>query len=259
MNTIGNVTMQFDTLDTKNFKLRKSSDRGHANHGWLDSYHSFSFARYYDPAHMGFSVLRVINEDVIDAAEGFGMHAHNDMEIITYMLQGELQHKDSMGNGSVIKAGDVQRMTAGTGVRHSEFNASNERSAHLLQIWILPNLIGITPGYEEKHFDAESKKNQWRLIASSCAREGSLLVHQDMDLFASVLDKGQHIVYQPHIGRSLYFQMAKGSIILNGLTLAQGDAIAIDIEEETTIDIVSQTDAEILLFDLPASKNYSSN
>ncbi len=241
----------------ENAKVRKSADRGHANHGWLDSYHSFSFSNYYDPAHMGFSVLRVINEDVVDAAKGFGTHGHNDMEIITYMLEGAIQHKDSMGNGSVIKAGDVQRMTAGTGVRHSEFNASNEHRAHLLQIWILPNRNGITPGYEEKHFDTASKKNQWRLLASSCAREGSLLVHQDMDLYATLLDKGQSLVYQPHIGRSLYFQIARGSIILNGVALEQGDAIAIDIEAETTIEIVSQTDAEILLFDLPASKNYS--
>ena len=206
---------------------------------------------------MGFSVLRVINEDVIDAAQGFGTHGHNDMEIITYMLDGALQHKDSMGNGSVIKAGDVQRMTAGTGVRHSEFNASNEHSAHLLQIWILPNRNGIEPSYEEKHFDAASKKNQWRLLASSCAREGSLLVHQDMDLYATLLDKGQHLVYQPHIGRSLYFQIARGSIVLNGVTLAQGDAMAIDVDDETSIEIVSQIHAEILLFDLPASKNYS--
>lgn len=251
--------MSTATMNTtiENAKVRKSEDRGHANHGWLDSYHSFSFSNYYDPAHMGFSVLRVINEDVIDAAKGFGTHGHNDMEIITYMLDGALQHKDSMGNGSVIKAGDVQRMTAGTGVRHSEFNASNEYSAHLLQIWILPNRNGIEPGYEEKHFDAASKKNQWRLLASSCAREGSLLVHQDMDLYATLLDKGQHLVYQPLIGRSLYVQIARGSIILNDETLDQGDAIAIDINDETTIDIVSQSDAEILLFDLPASKDYS--
>jgi redox-sensitive bicupin YhaK (pirin superfamily) len=251
--------MNTATINTtiENAKVRKSTDRGHANHGWLDSYHSFSFSNYYDPAHMGFSVLRVINEDVIDAAQGFGTHGHNDMEIITYMLDGALQHKDSMGNGSVIKAGDVQRMTAGTGVRHSEFNASNEHSAHLLQIWVLPNRNGIEPGYEEKHFDAASKKNQWRLLASSCARDGSLLVHQDMDLYATLLDKGQHLVYQPHIGRSLYFQIARGSITLNDMTLAQGDAIALDIEDETTIEIVSQTDAEILLFDLPASKGYS--
>lgn len=259
MSTIEHTATQSEVLDTKSFKLRKSADRGHANHGWLDSYHSFSFASYYDPAHMGFSALRVINEDVIGAAQGFGTHGHNDMEIITYMLQGALQHEDSMGNGSVIKAGDVQRMTAGTGVRHSEFNASNEHSAHLLQIWILPNRSGLAPGYEEKHFDAASKKNQWRLIASSCAREGSLLVHQDLDLFAALLDQGQHIVYQPHIGRSLYFQLARGSIILNGVALAQGDAMAIDIDVETTIEITSQTDAEILLFDLPSSKNYISN
>ena len=241
----------------KNATIRRSTNRGHANHGWLDSHHSFSFANYYDSAHMGFSVLRVINEDVIDAAKGFGTHGHKNMEIITYMIDGALQHKDSMGNGSVIKAGDVQRMTAGTGVTHSEFNASNEHSAHLLQIWVLPNRNGIEPGYEEKHFDVASKNNQWCLLASRCGRERSLLVHQEMDLYATLLDKGQHLAYQPHIGRSLYVQIVRGNIVLNGVNLAQGDAIAMDIHVETTIEIVSNTKAEVLLFDLPASENYS--
>ncbi|MBA3696436.1 MAG: pirin family protein [Methylotenera sp.] len=235
-------------------QVRKSEARGHANHGWLDSYHSFSFANYYDPAHMGFSVLRVINEDIVEGGQGFGMHSHRDMEIITYMLGGAIQHKDSMGNGSVIRAGDVQRMTAGTGVRHSEFNASNEEAAHLLQIWLLPEKNGIEPGYEEKHFDATSKANQWRLIASHDAREGSLLIHQDVDLFATVLDTGKALTYDTRPGRSLYFQIARGSAQINGTQLDKGGAIAMD--DVTNVEIVSQTDAEIVLFDLPSSSLY---
>lgn len=240
-------------------KVRKSSDRGHAQHGWLDSYHSFSFARYYDPEHMGYSVLRVINEDIIDPAQGFGKHSHQDMEIVTYMLHGAIRHEDSMGNGSVIRAGDVQRMTAGTGVTHSEFNASSEDAAHLLQIWLLPERDGITPGWEEKHFAAASKQNQWRLIASRDAREGSLLIHQDVDLSATVLEVGKSLSYTAKAGRSLYVQVAAGSVELNGEALEQGDAVAID--DLTTINLVAQanaagTDAEVLLFDLPSAKAY---
>lgn len=241
-------------MEYTNIQLRKSEDRGHANHGWLDSYHSFSFADYYDPAHMAYSVLRVINEDVIAPAQGFGMHSHRDMEIITYMLQGAIRHEDSMGNGSVIVAGDAQRMTAGTGVRHSEFNASNQDSAHLLQIWLTPESVGIAPSYEEKHFDAASKTNQWRLIASRDAREGSLLIHQNVDIFATILDEGQRLDYSPRAGRNLYFQMARGRAALNGIQLEQGDALMISIEENlevNAIEILSQTEAEILLFDLP--------
>jgi len=238
----------------RNIKVRKSGDRGHANHGWLDSYHSFSFANYYDPAYMGYSVLRVINEDIIAPAQGFGMHGHRDMEIVTYMLQGAIRHQDSMGNGSVIHAGEVQRMSAGTGVKHSEFNASNDESAHLLQIWLLPEKDGITPSYEEKRFDAASKTNQWRLLASRDARQGSMLIHQDLALFATILEAGRQLDYTPVAGRSLYVHVASGDVTLNGVTLAQGDAVAID--NEATIAITSQTEAEILLFDLPPAKNY---
>lgn len=238
-------------------QLRKSAERGYANHGWLDSHHSFSFANYYDPQRMGYSVLRVINEDVIAPAQGFGMHSHRDMEIVTYMLQGAIRHEDSMGNGSVIRAGDVQRMTAGTGVRHSEFNASSNEPAHLLQIWLLPESDGITPGYEERNFNAASKQNQWCLIASRDAHEGSLLIHQDVDLFATVLDIGQHLDYQPRAGRSLYLQMARGSAMLNGIQLEQGDAMAVD--DAILIEIVAQTEAEIVLFDLPSAKIYSNH
>ncbi|MES2012166.1 MAG: pirin family protein [Pseudomonadota bacterium] len=239
----------------KNIKVRKSADRGHANHGWLDSYHSFSFANYYDPAYMGYSVLRVINEDIVAPAQGFGMHGHRDMEIVTYMLQGALRHQDSMGNGSVIHAGEVQRMSAGTGVKHSEFNASNDEPAHLLQIWLLPEKEGITPSYEEKSFDAASKTNQWRLLASRDAREGSLLVHQDLALFATILEAGHQLDYSPAVGRSVYVHVASGDVTLNGITLTQGDAVAVD--NEATIVVMSQTEAEILLFDLPPAKNYS--
>lgn len=241
-------------MENTNIQIRKSADRGHANHGWLDSYHSFSFANYYDPAHMTYSVLRVINEDVIAPAQGFGLHAHHDMEIITYMLKGAIRHEDSMGNGSVIVAGDAQRMTAGSGVRHSEFNASNQESAQLLQIWLVPESKGITPSYEEKHFDAASKANQWRLIASSDAREGSLLIHQNVDLFATILDEGQRLAYAPRVGRKLYIQMARGRATINGKQLEQGDALMVSIEKDSVIEaieIMSQTEAEILLFDLP--------
>lgn len=240
-------------------KVRKSSDRGHAQHGWLDSYHSFSFARYYDPEHMGYSVLRVINEDIIDPAHGFGKHSHQDMEIITYMLHGAIRHEDSMGNGSVIRAGDVQRMSAGSGVTHSEFNASGEDAAHLLQIWLLPERDGITPSWEEKHFAAERKQNQWCLIASRDARQGSLLIHQDVDLSATLLQVGKSLAYSAQPGRSLYVQVAAGSVLLNGEILEQGDAVAVD--DVTTISLLAQAnaagiDAEVLLFDLPSAKAY---
>ncbi|MCB5187085.1 pirin family protein [Methylobacillus caricis] len=229
--------------------LRKSQERGHANHGWLDSYHSFSFSGYYDPDHMGYSVLRVINEDIIAPDMGFGMHPHRDMEIITYMLKGQLQHRDSLGNGSVIKAGDVQRMTAGTGIVHSEFNASSTEAAHLLQIWLLPERDGITPGYEEKQFAAAEKLNRWCLIASRDGRDGSLLVHQDIALYATVLTQGQQIAYNIAEGRGLYIQVVRGNVVLNGEALEAGDAVKINSLQQ--IDIQAGEEAELLLFDLP--------
>lgn len=232
-------------------KLRKSEERGHANHGWLDSYHSFSFNRYYDPAHMQYSVLRVINEDVIAPDRGFDMHPHRDMEIVTYMLGGELRHMDSLGNGSVIRAGDVQRMSAGTGVVHSEFNASSSESAHLLQIWVLPERKDIEPGYEEKHFARDEKLNQWRLIASHDARQGSLLVHQDISLFATVLEQGKTLEYQLAEQRSIYLQVARGSVSLSGQVLLAGDAAK--VEQLPALQLQALEDAELLLFDLPAA------
>ena len=232
-------------------KFRKSEERGHANHGWLDSYHSFSFNRYYDPAHMQYSVLRVINEDVIAPDRGFDMHPHRDMEIVTYMLGGELRHMDSLGNGSVIRTGDVQRMSAGTGVVHSEFNASSSESAHLLQIWVLPERKDIEPGYEEKHFARDEKLNQWRLIASHDARQGSLLVHQDISLFATVLEQGKTLEYQLAEQRSIYLQVARGSVSLSGQVLLAGDAAK--VEQLPALQLQALEDAELLLFDLPAA------
>jgi len=232
-------------------KLRKSEERGHANHGWLDSYHSFSFSRYYDPEHMQYSVLRVINEDVVAPDMGFGMHPHRDMEIVTYMLSGQLRHMDNLGNGSVIRTGDVQRMTAGTGIVHSEFNASSEEPAHLLQIWLLPERNDLQPGYEEKHFDQSEKLNQWRLIASRDAREGSLLIHQDVSLFATVLEQGKSMSYELAAERSAYLQVARGRVDLNGEVLLAGDAAK--IEGQQLIELQAFEDAEMLLFDLPAA------
>ncbi|HEY8119246.1 MAG TPA: pirin family protein [Methylophilaceae bacterium] len=231
-------------------KLRKSQERGHANHGWLDSYHSFSFANYYDPEHMGYSVLRVINEDVVAPGQGFGMHPHRDMEIVTYMLKGAVRHEDSMGNGSVIKAGDVQRMTAGTGVRHSEVNASNSEAVHLLQIWLLPERDNLTPGYEEKHFDAAEKRDRWCLIASHDGRDGSLTINQDVELHASILSDGKTLDYPMQKDRSLYIQVARGSLRLNDELLDAGDAAKIDAQQ--AVSLYALEEAEILLFDLPS-------
>lgn len=231
--------------------LRRSEERGHANHGWLDSYHSFSFARYYDPEHMGYSVLRVINEDVVAGGQGFGMHPHRDMEIVTYMLKGAIQHRDSLGNGSVIKAGDVQRMTAGTGIVHSEFNASEHEDAHLLQIWLLPERNNLTPGYEEKHFDAAEKQDQWKLIASRGGIGGSLHINQDVSLYASVISEGKTLDYAIEAGRRLYIQVARGRIRLNDALLEAGDAAKVDALDAVKVEALEE--AEILLFDLPAT------
>lgn len=230
-------------------KIRPSEQRGHANYGWLDTYHSFSFNRYYDPARMGFSVLRVINEDVIAAGRGFGMHPHQDMEIVTYMLEGQLAHQDSLGNGSVIKAGDVQRMTAGSGIVHAEMNPSADEDAFLLQIWLLPNQNGLTPSYEDKHIPFESKLNRWRLIASPDARDDSLLIHQDTYLWVTYLEANQTLSFVASTGRSLYVQVAQGVVMVNGSLLQQGDALA--LEDAVNLSFQAETNTEILLFDLP--------
>ena len=232
-------------------QLRASQDRGHANHGWLDSYHSFSFASYHDAKRMGFSVLRVINEDVIAPAQGFGTHSHRDMEIITYVLQGNLAHKDSMGNVETIKQGHVQRMTAGTGVSHSEFNASDSEPVHLLQIWILPNQQDLTPSYEDKFFTDAQKLNQWCLLASEKGNQGSLIVHQDMQLFTTKLGERKNLDYVLKDKRCAYLQVASGSVQINQQQLNAGDAALFELPE--LIKMSALTDSEILLFDLPTA------
>jgi len=229
-------------------QVRKSGERGYADHGWLKSFHSFSFADYHDPEHMGFGSLRVINDDRVQPGKGFGMHGHRDMEIITYILEGALAHKDSMGNGSTIVPGDVQRMSAGKGVMHSEFNASDSELVHLLQIWIEPNVTGIRPGYEEKHFDVTSKRGRLRLIASSDAREGSVLIHQDAAVYAALLDGAERIVHKLAPGRKAYLHVARGSLTANGQQLQAGDALKASGVAEMALEMGKQ--AEIILFDL---------
>jgi len=229
--------------------LRKATDRGHANHGWLDSRFSFSFAEYHDPQHMGFASLRVINEDVVQPGKGFGTHGHRDMEIITYILEGALEHKDSMGNGSVIRPGDVQRMSAGRGVQHSEFNPSPGELVHLLQIWIEPNVRGIEPGYEEKHFDAASKRGRLRLIASSDGRDGSVKIHQNAAVYAALLDGAERASHALAPGRKAYVHVARGKVTVNGNVLGTGDALK--ASGESAIVLERGDNAEILLFDLP--------
>ena len=228
--------------------IRHSNDRGAVNMGWLDAKHSFSFGNYYDPEHMGFGPLRVINEDRIQPAQGFGMHGHKDMEIVTYIIDGALEHRDSMGNGSVIRRGDVQHMTAGTGVMHSEFNHSDEALTHLLQIWVLPEQDGLAPGYEEKSFDDASKRNQLCLIASRDARDGSLHIHQDVDLYASILKAGKRLRHSPAAGRGGWVQVVSGTLSVNGERLAGGDGAALSGLPDVEFEALEDT--EFLYFDM---------
>jgi hypothetical protein len=229
-------------------EIRKSRDRGRADHGWLRSYHSFSFADYYDPEYMGFGHLRVINEDRVQPGTGFGTHGHRDMEIISYVLEGALAHKDSMGNGSTIVPGDVQRMSAGKGVLHSEFNQSKDGVTHFLQIWIEPNVAGIAPSYEQKHFDAASKRGKLRLLASPDGRDASVTIHQDAFLYAALLDGADRAVHKLRPGRRAYVHLARGGLTANGQVLEAGDALkAVDAPE---IVLEQGRDAEVLLFDL---------
>jgi quercetin 2,3-dioxygenase len=227
--------------------IRKSEDRGHFNLGWLDTYHTFSFDQYYDPAHMHFRSLRVINEDRVAPGQGFPTHSHRDMEIITYILSGALEHRDSMGNGSVIRPGDVQRMTAGTSVSHSEFNPSDSEPVHLLQIWILPNANGLPPSYEEKAF-TEEERNKLRLIASEDGREGSVTIHQDARVYAALLDAGQTIDHALNEDRYAWLQVARGSLRLNDVDVRAGDGAAVN--NEGVLKISAGEAAELLLFDL---------
>ena len=230
-------------------ELRKGDQRGYADHGWLKSFHSFSFADYYDTKHMGFGPLRVINEDRVAAGMGFGKHGHRDMEIISYVLDGALAHEDSMGNGSAIKPGDVQRMSAGTGVTHSEFNHSKTGATHFLQIWIMPNVAGIEPSYEEKHFDAASKRGQLRLIGSPNGREGSVVIHQDAYLYAGLFNGAEQAEISIANGRLGYVHVAQGSVMANGQLLVAGDAAK--LTDVSHVRIENGDNAEVLVFDLP--------
>jgi redox-sensitive bicupin YhaK (pirin superfamily) len=230
-------------------EIRRAAERGHAEHGWLDSWHSFSFADYYDPAHMGFGALRVINEDRIQPGTGFGTHGHRDMEIISYVLEGALGHRDSMGTGSTIVPGDVQRMSAGRGVQHSEQNHDKAGVTHFLQIWIEPNVRGIAPGYEQKHFDATSKRGRLRLVASPDGAEGSVTIHQDARVYAVLLDGAERASHALAPGRKAYVHVVRGKLSVNGTPLAAGDAL----KASGVADIILEKgeSAEVLLFDLP--------
>ncbi|HWJ18621.1 MAG TPA: pirin family protein [Geobacterales bacterium] len=230
--------------------VRKSDDRGKANFGWLQSRHSFSFGHYYDPGHMGFGPLRVINEDRVAPGGGFPTHPHRDMEIISYVLDGALEHKDSLGTGSVIRPGDVQRMSAGSGVRHSEYNASSKEPVHFLQIWIIPEREGLKPGYEQKGFEAAEKRGKLRLIGSRSGRDGSVTIHQDADLYATLLERGESVTHALKAGRSAWVQVASGSIAVNGQKLEAGDGMA--VEGAGDLSLEAEASAEVLLFDMAA-------
>jgi redox-sensitive bicupin YhaK (pirin superfamily) len=228
---------------------RRSAERGYADHGWLKSFHSFSFADYYDPRHMGFGPLRVINEDRVAPGMGFGTHGHRDMEIISYVLDGELAHKDSLGNGSVIRPGDVQRMSAGTGVRHSEFNHSSAQVTHFLQIWIEPNVQGIAPSYEEKRFEAADKRGRLRLVASPDGAEGSVTIHQDVRVYAGLFEGDERATLAVAPGRRAYVYVARGEIDVDGQRLVAGDAAM--ITDTGRVEFAGGQNAEVLAFDLP--------
>jgi redox-sensitive bicupin YhaK (pirin superfamily) len=228
--------------------LRKANERGHADHGWLNTYHTFSFAGYHDPNHVHFRTLRVINEDRVAPGAGFGTHPHNDMEIVTYVLDGALEHRDSMGNGGVIHAGEVQRMSAGTGVTHSEYNHSSDEQVHFLQIWIFPDRKGIEPSYEQKSFSEADRTNRLRLIVSPAGTDGSMNIHQDVKLYASILEPGSTVTHQLAPDRHAWLQLTSGALTLNGQTIHAGDGAA--VSEEQQLEINATDRAEFLLFDL---------
>lgn len=229
--------------------LRRAEDRGHAYHGWLESYHTFSFGSYYDPNHLGFSNLRVINDDTVAPDQGFATHGHSDMEIISYVLEGALEHKDSMGNGSVIRPGDVQRMSAGTGVTHSEFNHSSSESVHFLQIWLQPNQLGIAPEYDQKHFPVEERVNRLVLLVSPDGHDGSIASYQDALVYGTLLGPGNSISHKIEQGRRAYVHVATGAVRINDNVLQQGDGLR--IENQGSFELEGMDSAEILLFDLP--------
>ena len=229
-------------------RVRKAGERGHFDHGWLDTYHTFSFGDYYDPAHLGFRSLRVINDDRVHPGQGFGMHGHRDMEIVTYVLDGALQHKDSLGNGSIIRAGELQRMTAGTGVRHSEFNPSDKEGVHLYQIWLLPERKGLKPSYEELALGEEEKRGRFRLVASPDGAEGSMTIHQDARLYLASLLPGEGVAHEIVLGRAAWLQVLRGSVNVLGNDLSAGDGVA--VTDENAISVQAVVPSEILLFDL---------
>jgi quercetin 2,3-dioxygenase len=231
--------------------LRPANERGHANLGWLDSHHTFSFGNYYDPNHMGFRALRVINDDRVAPGAGFNTHPHKDMEIITYVLSGAVAHKDSMGNVATIKSNEVQSMTAGTGITHSEFNPSDTEALHLLQIWVLPEVTNLTPSYQQQEFPPDTRRGQWRQVAGYGAGDSAgdaVKIHQDMDLYTTLMTAGETRSFTLRSGRHAWVQVAEGQVNLNGQTLATGDGAA--ISDETQLEVVAETDAEVLLFDL---------
>lgn len=231
-------------------EVKHSRDRGYADHGWLQSYHSFSFASYYDPSNMHFSYLRVINDDIIGADHGFGQHPHNNMEIFTYVLDGELEHKDTLGTGSIIKAGDVQLMSTGYGVQHSEFNPSKDKPVHLLQIWIIPNQKDTQPTYQQEHFSNESKLNKLKMIISDAGQDGSMIIKQDVKVYASILEEGHKLHHQNYKNRCVYLQVARGHLKVNSFHLKTGDSLM--VTEEESLNIQSIGNSEFLLFDLPS-------
>jgi quercetin 2,3-dioxygenase len=241
--------MRSTVLTIMSIEMRRAAERGHADHGWLDTWHTFSFSDYYDPRFMGFRALRVINEDFVAPGRGFPTHGHRDMEIITYVLEGALEHRDSLGTGSVIRPGEVQRMSAGTGVRHSEANPSANELVHLLQIWIEPAKAGIEPGYEQKTFDDEDKRGRLRLVASPDGADGSVTICQDARVYATVLGPGQQVVHSLAPDRHAWVHVARGSFTLNGQRLTAGDGAA--ASKESVLTLVGEQDAEALLFDLP--------
>ena len=235
-------------MRTETIRVRRASERGHAQYDWLDTWHTFSFDTYYDPAQMGFRALRVINEDRVQPGQGFGMHGHRDMEIITYVLEGALEHRDSLGTGSVLRPGEFQHMSAGTGIRHSEFNPSSTEPVHLYQIWLLPNQKGLPPSYEQKAFPEDEKRGRLRLVASPDAQDGSLLIHQDARVYLSTLDADQEIEHELHPGRHAWLQVLRGAVELNGQLLHASDGAA--VSDETELSILANEHSEVMLFDL---------
>lgn len=253
MNTAAAQLSTTPTTPNPRLVIRRAEERGHANYGWLDTHHTFSFAGYHDPRHMGFGALRVINDDRVGAGAGFGTHPHRDMEIISYVVEGALEHKDSMGNGSIIRPGEVQRMTAGTGVRHSEYNPSRGEGARFLQIWIIPERRGLTPSYEQRAFDDE-RRGRLRLVVSPDGREGSLRVHQDAALYASLLTAGEGLEHEPAPGKRVWIQVVRGRLQVDGHTLREGDGASVEPARPTDVlaplRFDAEEDSEFLVFEL---------